>query len=223
MNKPQIKLIHGDCLQVLPTLTGKIDAVVTDPPYGIDLNTDYEGGKHKKGSSHKKIAGDDKPFDPAPWIAFPDCLLWGCNHYCHLIPPHQGQWYFWDKVIKNDLKVRIAEGEYAWHKRGTKIRAFRHLWSGGYRASETNTRSVHPSQKPVELMKWCVRLLKPTTDYTILDPYMGSGSLGIACVQLGINYIGIELDADHFKTASRLIHEAKTEPVPNEDRQGLIF
>ena len=214
-----VKLIHGDCLDVLKTLRKeKRDAVVTDPPYGIDLDTEYgalksngrmknkHGGKHRIGQKHIKVEGDQETFNPLPWMEFPDCILWGCNHYCHSIPEHEGQWYFWDKVTKNDLNVRIAEGEFAWHKKGTKPRAFRHLWSGAYRWSENGQRSKHPCQKPVELMKWCLSFLPEGC--TVLDPFMGSGTTGVACVMTGRNFIGIEIDEDYFKIAERRIKGA---------------
>jgi site-specific DNA-methyltransferase (adenine-specific) len=195
-------LYRGDCIDVLPTLTG-VDAVVTDPPYGISLDTAASGNQHRQ--QFARIAGDNDLFDPTPWLNFPDVIMWGCNHYCHAIPPRQGQWYFWDKVTRNGLKVRIAEGEYCWHKRGTKPRAFRHLWSGAYRASECGQKSVHPTQKPVALMEWCLSLAKGEV---ILDPFMGSGTTGVACVKAGRRFIGIELSREYFDTACRRIERA---------------
>jgi site-specific DNA-methyltransferase (adenine-specific) len=203
-----VRLIQGDCLEVLRTLeSGSVDAVVTDPPYGIALDCANEASGGVGRQNFLPIHGDNEHFDPSPWMDFPDVILWGCNHYCDAIPPHQGQWYFWDKVTKNNLGVRIAEGEYCWHKRGTKPRAFRHLWSGAYRASECNERSVHPTQKPVALMRWCLSFLPEGC--TVLDPFMGSGTTGVACVQTGRRFIGIELDPGYFEIARRRIEEAQ--------------
>lgn len=198
-----VRLYCGDCLALLPEMQAEV--VVADPPYGINLTCENEasGGVGRQGFS--RIHGDDKLFDPSPFLGFDDAVLFGCNNYCHAIPPMQGQWYFWDKVTKNGLKVRIAEGEFMWHKCGTKPRAFRHLWSGAYRASESGKKSVHPTQKPIALLSWCLDLVKPGT---ILDPFMGSGTTGVACVRAGRKFIGVEIDRRYFDIAVTRIERA---------------
>jgi site-specific DNA-methyltransferase (adenine-specific)/modification methylase len=200
-----VTLYCGDCLEILPHL-GKVDAVVTDPPYGINLQPSKDTNKGRQ--KFKGVAGDDVKFDPTPYLSYDDVILWGCNNFCDRIPTHQGQWYFWDKVIRNGLKVRIAEGEFAWHKRGTKPRAFRHLWSGAYRASESGKKSQHPTQKPVALMEWCLSHVGGTT---ILDPFMGSGTTGVACIKTGRKFIGIELDPAYCEIAKSRIEKALSE------------
>ena len=200
-----VTLYCGDCLEILPHL-GKVDAVVTDPPYGINLQPSKDTNKGRQ--KFKDVAGDDVKFDPTPYLGFDDVILWGCNNFCDRIPTHQGQWYFWDKVTRNGLKVRIAEGEFAWHKRGTKPRAFRHLWSGAYRASESGQKSQHPTQKPVALLEWC---LSHVGGSTILDPFMGSGTTGVACIKTGRKFIGIELDPAYCEIAKQRIEKALSE------------
>lgn len=200
-----VTLYEGDCLDVLPMLEkGSVDAVVTDPPYGIgyDTSNSTQQGIQK----FQPIHGDDKEFDPSPWMEFRDVLMWGANNYCSRIPSRVGQWYFWDKVTRNDIGVRIGEGEYAWHKLGTKPRGFRHLWSGAYRASERDERSDHPTQKPVELMRWCLRLMPNAT--TILDPFAGSGTTAIAAMKEGRRCILIERDPHYCEIIRRRVREA---------------
>jgi DNA modification methylase len=199
-------LIHGNCRDVLPM---KADIVLSDPPYGIAYDT--EQAKQEEKQQFGAVYGDDEAFDPAHLMEYPDVILWGVNNYCNAIPPNVGQWYFWDKVVQNGQNVRIAEGEFAWHKLGTKPRAFRHLWSGAYRASESGVRSVHPTQKPVVLMAWCLTVAKVAQSATVLDPYMGSGTTGVACVRSGRKFIGIERDPQHFETAVRRIRAALEE------------
>ena len=203
-----VTLILADCREVLPM---KADIVLSDPPYGIayDASESTQQGIQRFAMVH----GDDEAFDPSHLMDYPDVILWGVNNYCNAIPPKIGQWYFWDKVVQNGQNVRIAEGEFAWHKRGTKPRAFRHLWSGAYRASEAGVRSVHPTQKPVVLMAWCLEVAKVVQGAVVLDPYMGSGSAGVACVRSGRKFIGIERDPEHFETAVRRIRAAITEGV----------
>ena len=199
-----VELYLGDCLDVLPTISG-VDAVVTDPPYGISY--DPNCGKHSNESRHGKVIGDESEFNPAHLFGFRDVLIWGANNFSRKLPDG-GQWYFWDKVIQNGMEVRISEAEYAWHKRGTKPRGYRHLWAGAYRASESGEQSKHPTQKPVQLMQWCLLCAKLETGATVLDPYMGSGTTGIACIRTGRRFIGIEKDPVHFETArSRIERE----------------
>jgi site-specific DNA-methyltransferase (adenine-specific) len=211
-----VRLYLGDCLDVLPTLEG-VDAVVTDPPYGIGY--DASESSQQGIQSFAVIAGDDEPFDPSPWLAFKDAILWGVNNYCNAIPPREGQWYFWDKVTRNGLMVRIAEGEFAWHRRGTKPRAFRHLWSGAYRDSENGERSVHPTQKPIALMAWCLGMVE---GHTILDPFMGSGTTGVACVRTGRRFIGIEKEPKYFEIARKRIEAELTRAPLFDDAPQIV-
>lgn len=193
-----VRLIRGDCTLIAPTLQG-VDAVITDPPYGIG----YDPSKSNQQGIQKfqMIHGDEDCFDPSSLMKYKDAIVWGCNNFCDRIPPRIGQWYFWDKVTQNSLNVRIAEGEFAWHMKGTKPRAFRHLWSGAYRDSESGERSEHPTQKPVALMSWCMDMAKVQPGHLVLDPYMGSGTTLIAAIRTGRRAIGIEIDERHFRTA----------------------
>lgn len=195
-------LYLGDCKDLLPM---KADLLLSDPPYGIayDASESTQQGIQR----FEMVQGDDEHFDPAHLMDYPDVILWGVNNYCNAIPPKIGQWYFWDKVVQNEQKVRIAEGEYAWHKRGTKPRAFRHLWSGAYRASESGERSEHPTQKPVSLMRWC--LDKSDDAKTILDPWMGSGTTLIAARAKGIKADGIEINERYCEAAKRRLAQGE--------------
>lgn len=190
-----VTIYHADCREMeLP----ECDLILTDPPYGID----YDAGESSQRGiqSFSRVTGDSEQFDASFLVPFPDVICWGANNYAHSIPQRIGQWYFWDKVLQNN-GVRIAEGEFAWHKQGTKPRAFRHLWSGAYRASESGERSQHPTQKPVELMRWCI-LLSPSTG-GILDPFMGSGTTLRAAKDLGRKAIGIEIEEKYCEIAAK--------------------
>ena len=106
----------------------------------------------------------------------------------------------------------MSECEMAWTSVLKSTRHFSHMWHGFKRASEVGERVQHPTQKPVALMKWCLGFIGGAT---ILDPFMGSGSTGVAAVQLGRNFIGCEVDAKHFETACKRIEDAQ--------RQGDMF
>ena len=198
-----IVIYHGDCRDVLPSIDpASVDLLLTDPPYGINLDTDYSklrdagyvGPKYGR-----RVAGDEEPFSPDHLLAYPRLFLFGANHY-HRRLPDGGRWFVWDKVTRNDVTVRQADGELAWHNAGGKNCVIhRHMWSGAFRESERGF-SVHPTQKPVALMRWIVQRWTKPGDL-VLDPYMGSGPVAQACHELGRRYIGIELVEDYCKVA----------------------
>jgi len=217
------RLACGDCLDVLGTLeAGSVDAVVSDVPYG--LNYDASKSSQQGITPFGPIEGDSEPFDVLPWLVFPDVLVWALPQLTTNVPVGMGTWYAWDKTTRNDLGCCISEYEYAWHMRATKTRGYRHLWSGAYKASESGKTRLHPTQKPIALMQWCLKHVKGET---ILDPYMGSGTTAIACIRTGRKFIGIELDPEYFAIACKRIQDeykrmALFEPVP-EMKQVALF
>jgi site-specific DNA-methyltransferase (adenine-specific)/modification methylase len=198
-------LYLGDCLEILPTLPAH-DLCLTDPPYGI-------GENRKKVMSRGKLAPviDYGEFDwdaqpaaneqiAACRVAAPKNIIWGGNYFD--LPP-ASKWLVWDKLNTGDF----ADAELAWTNIHGAVRVFRHLWNGMIRASERAVPRVHPTQKPVALMAWCLEQAgKPETT---IDPFMGSGSTGIACAQLGLSFIGIEIDPRYFDIACRRIEDAQ--------------
>lgn len=202
------RLIQGDCLAVMQDL-GRFDAVVADPPYGIGYSHGGGGGKLAQSTKlhHMPIIGDDAPFDPSAFIRQP-CILWGGNHFADRLPPTPS-WLSWDKRCSNFSNDQ-ADCELAWTNLGFPARMFRHIWNGMLRGPESRVPRQHPMQKPVALMEWCLGFL-PDAE-TILDPYMGSGTTGVACVKLGRKFTGIELDPDYFDIACKRIEEAYRQP-----------
>ena len=204
------RLILGDCLQVMPTL-GRFDAVVTDPPYGIGFSHGGGGGKLARSTKldHMPIIGDEKPFDPAPLLALGiPAVLWGGNHFADRLPASQS-WLTWDKRCA-DYSNDQADCEMAWTNLGFPARMFRHVWNGMLRGSESKTPRVHPTQKPVALMEWCLGFLPDAK--TILDPFMGSGTTLVACQRMGRHGTGIELDEEYWRIACERVHQAWKQP-----------
>ena len=196
------RLICADCREVLPTLP-KVDAVVTDPPYGISYATNPIVGKGKKASNHERKDWDNLTPDMLPVLDMADQhIIWGGNYYP--LPPVRG-WLSWHKP---DAPPSIGNFELAW----TSIdRTTRQL---SVSIAETNPERVgHPTQKPLRLMKWCLGFLPEAK--TILDPFMGSGTTGVAAVQMGRDFIGIEREPKYFEIAARRIEQAQ--------RQGDLF
>jgi site-specific DNA-methyltransferase (adenine-specific) len=200
-------LMLGDCREILPTL-GKVDACVTDPPYGISYKSPAGRGMTARGD-YPIIVGDDEPFDPAHLLGFPQVVLFGANHYASRLPD-SAKWLVWDKR-DGGTPNNNSDCELAWVKSGGSARLIRHLWNGMLKASEREEVRVHPTQKPVAVMEWVLgQVTQP--GQTVIDPYLGSGSTGVASLSLGRRFIGIEIDPVYFEVALRRIERAASQP-----------
>lgn len=126
-------------------------------------------------------------------------VIFGGEHLCHLLPQSRG-WIFWDKDTGNN---QYADGELAWTSFDKALRKFKWRWKGMFQEDMKHKETrVHPTQKPVPLMKWI--LCNHGKDcITILDPFMGSGTTGVACKELGRNFIGIEISKEYFDIAQK--------------------
>ena len=206
-----VTLYLGDCLEVLPMLeAGSVDAVVTDPPYGCNYRLGKPGSRDRwpRAFVDTPIIGDDQPFDPAPWLPFPVVVLFGANHFSDRLPVSRG-WIYWDKREKMK-PTDFGDGELIWTNQDHVIRCFRHRWRGVIRASQNGERHHHPTEKPIALMAWIVEQYT-TPAAIILDPFMGSGTTGVACVQTGRKFIGIEISEEYFRIAQKRIMEAQSQ------------
>lgn len=202
-----VQLIHGDALDYIGQLPPNA-AILSDPPYGCNNDCDYSrftGGLSPSRNHHRGIANDDRPFDPAPWLAFPHVCLWGYNHYAQRLPV--GTTLVWCKKRDSQLGTFLSDGELAWMNRGRGVYIYRHVWHGFDRQTERG-KTLHPTQKPVALFKWCIERMRLPQGTTIVDPYLGSGACGIAATELGYPFIGIELDWGYYDLASARIHAA---------------
>jgi site-specific DNA-methyltransferase (adenine-specific)/modification methylase len=194
-------LYLGDCMEILPTLP-KVDAVVTDPPYG--LGEKWSGGGGSKRSSWRFDPSEAKGWDSAvvadllPIVAAGrKAIIWGGHLYP--LPPSRG-WLLWDKKQSGDWTTGHAE--LAWTTLDQPVRAFRMSQAEAH----TNMHKEHPTQKPLALMLWCLEQVKDSR--TILDPFAGSATTGVACAQLGRKFIGIEREPKYFDIACRRIEQA---------------
>lgn len=222
---PFAQLHLGDCREILPNIMGDIDLIITDPPYGVGLNT--KNGSRGRGNvnyfkggrvsvDHSPIFGDDEPFDPSPLLQARRCVIWGANHFADRLPPSRC-WFSWDRNCGRAGASDSAQCELAWTC-GLPYRAnrvFRHMWDGYRRDSETGQKHLHPTQKPVALMEWCISFFPG--DGAVCDPFMGSGPVGVACANLGRRFIGIEIEPAYFDISCRRIEAAHAQmPLPLE-------
>ena len=212
-------LYLGDCREILPTL-GKVDAVVTDPPYGIGYAAAPVVGKNRASKKYDRKEWDDSAPDLSDLLDIaPEMIVWGGNYFGL---PASRCWLVWHKP---DSAPSLSPVELAWTSLNRNAGLFRYsIKATGIERGEHQ--GGHPTQKPLPLMKWCLGFVP--TARTILDPFMGSGTTGVACSQLGRSFIGIEREPAYFDIACRRIEEAYKQPrlfdePPPKPQQGSIF
>jgi len=203
------RFILGDCLEVMPLL-GDFDAILTDPPYGINYSGQKESIKRNGKSGKWRIFHEEKGWDKeTPQESCFDLMrdkskeqiIWGGNYFADKLPNSRG-WLVWYKM---QTGLTMSDAELAWTSLNKVLRL-----KSLHRTSLWQDSPQHPTQKPVALMKWCLGFL-PDAE-TILDPFMGSGTTGVACAKLGRKFTGIELDPEYFEIACKRIEEAYKQP-----------
>ena len=203
-----VTLHLGDCLEYMRTLPdGSVDAVVTDPPYGIE--------RFSKGFGYTRFVGYGAEKTGLTWDVKPSQIvidavlqlgkvriIWGSNNFT--LPPSQG-FFVWDKFQTVD---NFASAELAYcDAPGVTAKVFRYPIH-----NHNQTQKCHPTQKPIELMMWCMDQARIPPGATVFDPFMGSGTTGVACVRTGRNFIGCEIDPTYYAIAQRRIAEAQLQP-----------
>lgn len=208
-------LYLGDCMDILPTFD-KVDAVITDPPYGIGITKSNRlavsrgmGGMNWDSETPEKIL-----IDQIVSLA-QESIIWGGNYFD--LPPSRC-FLVWDK---QNYGRDFADCEYAWSNIDAVARMFL------MRPMNMDGGKVHPTQKPERLMKWCIDQCK-LNPKTILDPFMGSGSTGVAAVQMGKKFIGIEREQIYFDIACERIEKAQkqtdmfVQPIQQATQESLL-
>lgn len=218
LNKDLLNKIHlGDCLEFMKQLPDKcVDLVLTDPPYGIDYGSqlkgkgDGQGGADKNGWKSYNCPEWDKErpnleiFEEIFRIS-KNQIIWGGNYFADLLPASQG-WIFWDK---GQREFSLADGELAWTSFDKALRAFDYA-----RSKALQDGKIHPTQKPIQLMKFCLQYAKIEKG-TVLDCFSGSGTTALACHDLGLDFICIEKDPDY--------HAASVKRLEEHQKQGRLF
>jgi len=209
-----VELIQGDCLEVMKGMADKsVDAVVTDPPYGKKWarGSNSFGTIPQNGVKAESVSWDNRPskeyFYELQRLSNMQ-VIWGGNYFTDYLPP-TNCWLVWDKLGSMKDGAPFADVEMAWCSLNKVARKFT-LRNRGF-IKDSKDIKYHPTQKPSELMTWVIQNYTQPGD-TILDPFMGSGTTGVACVQTGRNFIGIEIDEQYFKIAEKRIAEAQMQP-----------
>ena len=197
----ECRLILGDCREVLPLLP-PCDLILTDPPYGIGAD---------KAKAHSSIRDNDKwdrhDWDnatPPAWLfglmreKAGTLMVWGGNYFSDMLPASSG-WLCWRKP-QAESGFSLADIELCWTSMSFAART---------KTIPRRDGNEHPTQKPVALMEWALTFAKKSD--SVCDPFMGSGTTGVACVRLGKSFVGIERERKYFDIAC--------ERIENEQRQ----
>lgn len=204
-------LYLGDCLPIMAQFKNKeLDAVVTDPPYGIG-----ESAGKNKSRSKLAVARDFgnkdwdnktpslKYFIQIKRIAIYQ-IIFGGNYFP--VDPSPC-WLVWDKV---NGESDFADCELAWTNLKKAVRRIKYRWAGMLQENMKNKEErVHPTQKPAKVMEWCIEQIGLKPNSQIIDPFMGSGTTGVACHNLGHRFIGVEQDEEYFDIACKRIEHAQ--------------
>jgi len=205
------EFLNIDCMEYMKTVPDKcFDLAIVDVQYGIK-----QGGDKNKTRGKLAISKDYHPFNddkPPEQIYYNELfrisknqIIWGANHFISKIPFDSSCWIVWDK---DNGETDFADCELAWASFSTAIRIFRFRWQGMLQQNmgEKEYR-IHPTQKPVALYRWLLKTYAKAGD-KILDTHVGSGSSLIACIELGFDYVGCEIDKEYFEAAQKRINKS---------------
>jgi len=195
----RVQIYCGDMRDIAPELD-RVQTILTDPPYGISYVHGAGGGSAAASTRFAGVSiyGDDDEFDPGGLLHFENIIMWGANHYANRLP-NSGGWLVWDKrggMASNDQ----SDCELAWTNVMKTARLKTQIWNGMITSGEQRgKRRLHPTQKPVELMQWCLSFVEDPG--VILDPFMGSGTTLLAAKLEGRRAIGIEKNREYCDIA----------------------
>jgi site-specific DNA-methyltransferase (adenine-specific) len=213
-----IKLHNMDCMEAFREMeTNQFDLAIVDVPYGIGESGDknHTRGKLAKSKNYKAFAGgdvsapDSEYFDQLRRVS-KNQIIWGANHFIDAFPfmCNSPCWIVWDK---DNGATDFADAELAWTSFKSAVRIYKFKWQGMLQQNMKNKEHrIHPTQKPVALYKWLLTNYAREGD-TILDTHLGSGSIAIACHDLGFDLTGYELDSDYFESASERLRVHKSQ------------
>jgi DNA modification methylase len=202
-----IQIYLGDCREILPQL-GRVDLVLTDPPYGIGEARGKNKTRSKRAVSRDYGCADWDDQPPPRWLLdqiiekASYSIIFGGNYFGL---PASPCWLVWDK---DNGQSDFADCELAWTNLPQAVRRLRHRWAGMLQENmKDKEQRYHPTQKPVTVMRWAIQQAPPDC-IKILDPFMGSGTTLRAVKDLGREAIGIEISEKYAEiAATRLSQE----------------
>lgn len=211
-----ITLINADCMDVLKGLPDKsFDLAIVDPPYGLreDGAKNATRGKKAKAKSYGYKGWDNEPpsefFFKELMRVSKNQIVFGANHFISRLPIDSSCWFVWDK---DNGESDFADCELAWTSFSTAVRRFKFKWQGMLQENMKNKeKRIHPTQKPVALYWFLLKKYAKKGD-KILDTHLGSGSIALACDDLGFEFTGIEIDKGYYEGAKRRLLYQQSSP-----------
>jgi len=209
-----INIYNQDCFEAMKEMSdNQFDLAIVDPPYGINITKQSlgeGGGLYRKPKKYKRGNWDVNTPNKDYWSQLfrvsKNQIVWGGNYFD--LPPTPC-YLFWDK---NNGGSDFADGELAWTSFKSPVRKFKYTWSGFIQDKKTGVREerIHPTQKPEGLYRWLLMNYAKEGD-KILDTHLGSGSIAIACHNLGYDLEGYELDKEYYDNALKRIKEHQSQ------------
>ena len=217
-----MNLYNKDSLEAIKLMSdNQFDLAIVDPPYGIGVGSmSYTNGVERAGNGLAKrknyykendwdLKRPDKEYFDNLIRVSKNQIIWGGNYFADLLTPTKS-WIVWDKKIEDKYTNNFADCEMAWASKGV-ARMIRLMWNGMLQHDMKNKeKRIHPTQKPVKLYEWLLTKYAKEGD-KILDTHLGSGSIAIACHNLGYDLTGYEIDKDYFDSAIKRIEEHKNQ------------
>ncbi len=199
-------IYNKDCMEAMKEMSdNQFDLAIVDPPYGIGASEMTMGSgknkKYKKGKKWDNETRTQKYFNEIQRVS-KNQIIWGGNYFADKLKPTRC-YIFWDKGINGDCD--FADGELAWCSFDKVLRKAPIRYKGFLGADNIR---IHPTQKPVKLYEWLLMNYAKEGD-TILDTHLGSGSIAIACHNLGFELTGYEIDKEYFEAAKKRIEQHK--------------
>lgn len=219
------KVYNMDCMDYISNCKDKeFDLAIVDPPYGIYKNKDVTGFMKREytllqQATEWDIRPKSKYFNELFRIS-ENQIIWGMQYFISDLKDCS-QIIVWDKITGKNY---FADAELAWCSIKGTVRIFKHRWVGAFKDSEHGLKAIQPCQKPIALYKWLItKYAKP--GQTIFDSHVGSGSIRIACYDMGFDFIGTELDKDYFEAQEMRFqaHISQQELFEKAELQKIIF
>ena len=212
MHEPKIELLNMDCLLYMKQCEDKqFDLAIVDPPYGLGIHkmnyTQSTKGGVAKRRDYSSVTDWDSViptkeyFDELQRIS-KNQIIWGGNYFTEILQPTKG-WILWDKRTEQKYNNDFADGELAWTSFDKPLRIYRYLWSGMLQGNmKDKQQRIHPTEKPIQLYRWLLSNYAESGN-KIIDTHLGSGSIAVACWDLGFDLTAYEIDKEYYNKACK--------------------